>query len=36
MLIFDHMTVDGMSAFCPGFEEVENQPSKGKGVAGDL
>jgi hypothetical protein len=36
MLIFDHMTVDGMSAFCPGFEEAENQPSKGKSVAGDL
>ena len=36
MLIFDHVTVDGTSAFCPGFEEAENQPSKGKGVAGDL
>lgn len=34
MLIFEHVTVDGSSAYCPGFEEEENQPSKG--AAGDL
>ncbi|KAE8787037.1 hypothetical protein D1007_39098 [Hordeum vulgare] len=34
MLIFDNVTVDGASAFCPGFDEEENQPRNG--VAPDL
>uniref|UniRef100_A0A8I6X4D0 Myb/SANT-like domain-containing protein n=1 Tax=Hordeum vulgare subsp. vulgare TaxID=112509 RepID=A0A8I6X4D0_HORVV len=34
MLIFDNVTVDGASAFCPGFDEEDNQPSNG--VAADL
>ncbi|KAE8767394.1 hypothetical protein D1007_61258 [Hordeum vulgare] len=34
MLIFDNVTVDGASAFCPGFYEEDNQPSNG--VAADL
>lgn len=34
MLIFDNVTVDGASAFCPGFDEEDNQPRNG--VATDL
>ena len=34
MLIFDNVTVDGASAFCPGFDEEDNHPRNG--VAADL
>lgn len=34
MQIFDNVTVDGASAFCPGFDEEDNQPHNG--VAADL
>ena len=36
MLVFDQVTVDGTSAFCPGYEETDDQPNKGKGVARDI
>ena len=32
MLIFDHVVVNGSSAFCPGFEEEANEPSRGKDI----
>ncbi|KAM3310886.1 hypothetical protein ACQJBY_031515 [Aegilops geniculata] len=34
MLIFSNVTVDGASAFCPGFDEEDSQPRNG--VAADL